>query len=63
MRASVDHPSVGEVEMAGIPMHFSRTPATVRRHPPELGEHTVDVLAELGYSDEEIVRFHDEGVV
>ncbi|MFB6133706.1 MAG: CaiB/BaiF CoA transferase family protein, partial [Halanaeroarchaeum sp.] len=40
MRASVEHPAIGTVEMPGVPMHFSRTPASVRSHPPELGEHT-----------------------
>ena len=63
MRASVEHPTAGEVEMAGSPMHFSRTPAAVREHPPLLGEQTDEILAEVGYTDEEIARFHEDGVV
>jgi crotonobetainyl-CoA:carnitine CoA-transferase CaiB-like acyl-CoA transferase len=63
MRQSVDHPTVGPVEMPGSPMHFSSTPTTVRRHPPLLGEHTREVLREFGYSDAEVDEFVDEGVV
>ena len=63
MRASVDHPSIGEVEMPGVPMHFSRTPASVRSHPPELGEHTREVLRELDYDEAAIDRFEADGIV
>jgi CoA:oxalate CoA-transferase len=63
MRASVEHPSAGTIEMPGVPMHFSRTPAEIRAHPPELGEHVDEVLAELGYDDETIARLREDGVV
>jgi formyl-CoA transferase len=63
MHQTVEHPSVGPVSMAGSPMHFSETPTEVSRHPPDLGEHTAEVLAEFGYSREEIRRLVDDGVV
>mgnify|MGYP002761484356 FL=1 len=49
--------------MPGVPMHFSRTPASVRSHPPELGEHTREVLHELDYDEETIDRFEADGIV
>ncbi|ESP88812.1 CaiB/BaiF CoA transferase family protein [Candidatus Halobonum tyrrellensis] len=63
MRASVDHPTAGEVEFPGSPMQFSRTPATVRRYPPRLGEHTDEVLREVGYDDEEIDALYAAGAL
>jgi crotonobetainyl-CoA:carnitine CoA-transferase CaiB-like acyl-CoA transferase len=63
MRQSVEHPTAGTVEMSGSPMQFSRTPASVRQHPPLLGEHTDEVLAEYGYSESERERFVADGVV
>jgi len=45
---SVEHPSEGRLRMPGIPMRFSETPATIRRHAPRLGEHTAEVLREVG---------------
>jgi crotonobetainyl-CoA:carnitine CoA-transferase CaiB-like acyl-CoA transferase len=44
----VDHPPLGPVGMAGISYKLGNTPAEIRRHPPLLGEHTDQVLSELG---------------
>ncbi len=44
----VEHPTAGPLRMAGIPLKLDRTPGTIRRPPPLLGEHTGEVLAELG---------------
>jgi crotonobetainyl-CoA:carnitine CoA-transferase CaiB-like acyl-CoA transferase len=63
MHRRVDHPNVGSIDMAGSPMHLSQTPATIRRHPPELGEHTDELLTTLGYSDQEIARLKDNNVI
>ena len=35
------------------PMKFSKTPANIRRHPPRLGEHTDELIAEVGMDQEE----------
>ncbi|WP_079978625.1 CaiB/BaiF CoA transferase family protein [Halolamina sediminis] len=59
----VTHPTAGEIELPGSPMQFSEYAATARRHPPLLGEHTEEVLAELGYSEATIERLDADGVV
>ncbi|MDQ3870205.1 MAG: CoA transferase [Chloroflexota bacterium] len=46
----VAHPTLGELRLAGIPFKLSRTPGSVRRAPPLLGEHTDELLAWLGYT-------------
>jgi crotonobetainyl-CoA:carnitine CoA-transferase CaiB-like acyl-CoA transferase len=63
MRASVSHPTAGDVEMPGVPMHFSRTPASIRTHPPLLGEHTTEVLSEIGYDEARISALLDADVL
>lgn len=50
MVVSVEHPSIGELKLVGIPFKFSSTPASVRRPPPLLGEHTAEVEREYGSS-------------
>ncbi|HUR15810.1 MAG TPA: CoA transferase [Candidatus Limnocylindrales bacterium] len=54
MRQTVAHPRLGQIQQIGLPYKLSATPASIRSAPPLLGEHTAEVLAELGFSDEEI---------
>ncbi|MGA9401409.1 CaiB/BaiF CoA transferase family protein [Haladaptatus sp.] len=63
MQWSVSHPTAGKVEMAGSPMHLSKTPTEVCTHPPLLGEHTEEILFEYGYTEADIERLFDEGVL
>ena len=50
----VEHPSEGTLRMPDIPPRFSKTPPEVRRLQPRLGEHSVEVLREAGFSQTEI---------
>jgi crotonobetainyl-CoA:carnitine CoA-transferase CaiB-like acyl-CoA transferase len=47
MVATVQHPTIGEIRMPGIPIKLRGTPGSIRRHPPMLGEHQDEVLASL----------------
>ncbi|MDQ2959480.1 MAG: CoA transferase [Candidatus Dormibacteraeota bacterium] len=63
MVVSVDHPTAGTLRMPGSPIKLSRHSATVRRPPPLLGEHTGEVLGELGYTVGDIADLRERGVV
>ena len=61
--AEVRHPSLGDIRILGQAARLTRTPAAVVSATPELGEHTNEVLAELGYSTEEIAALRTRQVV
>lgn len=63
MVVEIDHPKSGRIKVTGVPVKLSESPGDVRLPPPMLGQHTVDILKFLGYSDEDISKLKDEGVV
>jgi crotonobetainyl-CoA:carnitine CoA-transferase CaiB-like acyl-CoA transferase len=63
MIQEVEHPTVGIVKLLGSPIKLSDTPVTIERHPPLHGEHTEEVLLELGYDKQEIESFMEDKVI
>ncbi|MFN8559317.1 MAG: CoA transferase [Dehalococcoidia bacterium] len=61
--ATVQHPNLGPIRVAGIPIHLSGTPAGPVGHAPELGRHTEETLLDLGYTWEQIVALKEAEVI
>ena len=59
----LDHPLLGRVKSMGNPVNLSTTPVTYRLAPPTLGQHTQEVLVELGYDEPAVASFRKIGVV
>lgn len=58
----MEHPTAGKVSLVGSPLNFSRTPVSYRNRPPLLGEHTKEILGEIGYSDKKIKEWEQAQV-
>jgi crotonobetainyl-CoA:carnitine CoA-transferase CaiB-like acyl-CoA transferase len=64
MVASVEHETIGSMEVLGVPVKLSATPGSVRTPPPRLGEHTVTVLAhDLGLDADAIARLREQRAI
>ncbi|MGC4376713.1 CaiB/BaiF CoA-transferase family protein [Fictibacillus sp. Mic-4] len=63
MVVNVNHPKAGQIQLVGSPLKLSRTPVGMNRHPPLAGEHTDEILAELGYSEKIIQAFKEQKIV
>jgi crotonobetainyl-CoA:carnitine CoA-transferase CaiB-like acyl-CoA transferase len=63
MVVEINHPKLGKQKVLGIPVKFSATPGAITRPAPCLGEHTSEVLTEIGYSPKEIELLADAGAV
>jgi crotonobetainyl-CoA:carnitine CoA-transferase CaiB-like acyl-CoA transferase len=59
----VEHPSLGPIRVVGQPIHLSRTPSRMRAATPSLGQHTDEVLAELGYDAAAIAALRDDKAI
>ena len=63
MFVKLQHPTVGEITVTEIPVKFSETPGEVVTPPPTLGQHSEEVLLELGYSQADITALRGKSVV
>ena len=61
--AAVDHPSLGALEVLGLPVQLSRTPGSVRSAAPDPGSDSAAILEELGYTAAGIAALRESGVV
>ena len=59
----IDHPSEGKIRSMRVPSRWSGTQPEPSRHAPQLGEHSFEVLSELGYDDQEIEAFVANAVI
>jgi len=63
MVVEVEHPRAGRTRVLGVPVKLSKTPGTVRRPAPTLGQHTDEILGELGHDAAAIHDLRARGVV
>ncbi len=63
MVVELEHPTIGKTKALGVPIKLSETPGAVTLPAPTLGQHSVQILVEIGYSLEEVEALREAGVV
>lgn len=63
MFVEIDHPVAGKIKLNNTPVKLSDTAADVSVPAPVLGQHNVEIYAQLGYTEEELKKFAEEGVI
>lgn len=63
MLVNMEHPTVENLRVTGSPLKLSKTPVTMRKHPPLYGEHTDSILAGIGYKPDEIIKFKQNKII
>ncbi len=63
MVLEVEHPRLGPIPQVGIPFKLAATPASIRTAPPLLGEHSDEILEELGYVPSAVAAMRTDGVI
>ena len=63
MLQPVEHSGIPGLRLPALPLSFDESRATHRAPPPLVGEHTAEVLAEAGYSNDEIAALVADGVI
>lgn len=63
MLFTMEHPTIGEMKQVGVPVKLSDTPGAGVLPPPLLGQHSFEILQELGWSEEQIIDLQQKGVI
>lgn len=58
-----EHPVAGKLKFIGIPVKLSETPGEIQLLPPMMGEHTEEILSELGYTPQSIDEFKNKKII